>query len=73
MTAPTPTEQASAFNSVGKALDEMYRYFGTIRYCFCFLRIILPPRKKESFFYFFFLDNADIGLIHADTFGMIIL
>lgn len=70
MTAPTPAGEESAVNSLGKALVEMYRYFRTIQYCFCFLRIILPPWKKE---FFFFFDNADIGLIHADTFGTIIL
>lgn len=72
MTAPTPAEQASAVNSVGKALNEIYRNFGTTRYCFCFLRISLPPWGKKKAF-FFLLASADIGLIHADTFGIIIL
>lgn len=72
MTAPTPAEQASAVNSVGKALNEIYRNFGTIHYCFCFLRIILPPWKKKKAAFFLLLANADIGLIHADTFGIII-
>lgn len=31
----------------------------------------LLGKKKKSFF--FLLANADIGLIHADTFGIIIL
>lgn len=39
---------------------------------FASLELFCLLGRKKAFF-FFFLDNADIGLIHADMFGMIIL
>lgn len=37
---------------------------------FASLEFFASSEKKESYI---FLDNADIGLIHTDMFGMIIL